>query len=137
MVDHFVEVHRQPDGKVWPRPDVSTGDHARHDAAAHATASSAPAVEPIDVYLMAYQWGFTPAALRLDLNARYRFHMMAVDVTHGAAIRIGAGSRITRLRTGALVEQELQFRLPGEYLVYCTVYCGMLHDRMRGTILVA
>jgi cytochrome c oxidase subunit II len=124
---------------VHPRAVAAAAgsDHAHHGAAEHAAAAAQSAAGPIDVYYMAYQWGFTPAVLRLGVNTPYRFRMMAVDVTHGAAIRIGAGSRVTRLRTGALVEQELQFTRPGEYFVYCTVYCGMLHDRMRGTILVA
>lgn len=138
LAENFVETWKLPDGSVHPRTaQAAGGDHARHGAAEHAAATGQSPAGPIDVYYMAYQWGFTPAVLRLDANARYRFRLMAVDVTHGAAIRIGAGSRITRLRTGALVEQEMQFTRPGEYLVYCTVYCGMLHDRMRGTIIVA
>ena len=137
LAANFVEAHRQPDGSVRPRPAGAGGDHAHHGAAEHAAAMQASAAQPIEVYLMAYQWGFTPATLRLDVNTRYRFRMMAVDVTHGAAIRIGAGSRITRLRAGALVEQELRFTRPGEHLVYCTSYCGLLHDRMRGRIIVA
>lgn len=139
LAKNFAETHKLPDGSVRPRAAATTGggDHALHEAAEHAAVTAQPAAESIDVYLMAYQWGFTPATLRLDVNARYRFRMMAVDVTHGAAIRIGAASRIIRLRAGALVEQELQFTKPGEYLVYCTSYCGLLHDRMHGKIIVA
>ena len=139
LAESFAETHKQPDGSVRPTAAATTGggDHALHGAAEHAAVTAQPAAEPINVYLMAYQWGFTPATLRLDVNARYRFRMMAVDVTHGAAIRIGAASRIIRLRAGALVEQELRFTKPGEYLVYCTSYCGLLHDRMRGKIIVA
>jgi heme/copper-type cytochrome/quinol oxidase subunit 2 len=63
--------------------------------------------------------------------------MMAMDIAHGAAIHLGAGSRIIRLRPGVLVEQELTFTAPAEHLVYCTVYCGLPHDRMQGRIIVA
>lgn len=136
FVENFTEAHKLPDGSVQPR-SAARGEHAHHGPAEHALPSALGGSEPIDVYLMAYQWGFTPATLRLDVNARYRFRMMAVDVTHGVAIRVGAASRITRLRSGSLIEREMTFTRPGEYLVYCTSYCGLLHDRMRARIIVA
>ena len=98
---------------------------------------AASAGGPDDVYLMAYQWGFEPGVLRLEANRPYRLRMMAVDVSHGAAIQFGRGSRIVRLRTNALVEQAMTFARPGEHLVYCTVYCGTGHARMQGRLIVA
>ncbi len=138
LAESFVEAHKLPDGSVRPRSTVATSgaDHALHGAAEHAAARAQSPAEPIDVYLMAYQWGYLPALLRLERDVPYRFRMMAVDVTHGAAIRIGNGSRVVRLRAGALIEQELRFTRPGEYLVYCTTYCGVVHDRMQGRIIV-
>jgi heme/copper-type cytochrome/quinol oxidase subunit 2 len=90
-----------------------------------------------EVYLMATQWAFAPATLRLATGVPYRLRMMAMDSAHGAAIALGSGSRIVRLRPGVLVEQELTFKQAGEYLVYCTVYCGLPHDRMQGRIIVS
>ncbi len=104
--------------------------------AGHGMAHPAPD-ETEDVYLMAYQWGFTPDVLRLDANRTYRLRMMAVDVSHGAAVRLGPGSRIVRLRANTLVEQTTTFSRPGEYLVYCTVYCGPGHARMQSRLIVA
>lgn len=137
LVERFVESYRLDDGSVRPRATgAAAGDpHAAHHTAAQAVAQAS--ADPIDVYLMAYQWGFTPATLRLERDTRYRFRMMAIDVTHGASIRIGPGSRIVRLRAGSLAELELQFKRSGEYLVYCTSYCGLLHDRMRASLIVA
>ena len=43
---------------------------------------------------------------------------------------------VVRLRPGVLVEQELTFQRAGEHLLYCTVYCGIAHDRMQGKIVV-
>jgi heme/copper-type cytochrome/quinol oxidase subunit 2 len=62
--------------------------------------------------------------------------MMTLDVAHGASLQLGRGARIVRLRPGTLVEQELTFTQPGEYLLYCTVYCGLAHDRMQGRVIV-
>jgi cytochrome c oxidase subunit II len=146
----FIEANKLADGSVRPRSGnvsplaASDASHAGlHDPAQHAQASLPTAtsgtrqrVAAVDVYLAAYQWGYLPAVLRLESGVPYRFHMMAVDVTHGASLRVGRGGHIIRLRAGTLVERELRFRRPGEHLVYCTIYCGMLHDRMQGKIIV-
>jgi heme/copper-type cytochrome/quinol oxidase subunit 2 len=63
--------------------------------------------------------------------------MMALDVSHGASLQLGRGSHIIRLRPGVMAERELTFTRPGEYLVYCTVYCGLGHDHMSATVIVA
>jgi cytochrome c oxidase subunit 2 len=129
----FVARHGLPDGSVRPVPLVVAADaHAGHGNVA--AGEGRPAA--VDVYLMAYRWGYEPATLRLGVGVPYRFRMMAVDTSHGASIQLGSASRIIRLRRGALVEQELTFTRPGDHLVYCTVYCGIAHDRMAGRILV-
>jgi cytochrome c oxidase subunit II len=92
---------------------------------------------PADVYLMAYRWGFEPATLRLAAGGRYRFRMMAVDVSHGAGLQLGLASHVVRLPSGVLVERVMGFSRPGRYLVYCTTYCGVPHHRMNSEIVVA
>jgi plastocyanin len=123
MMDHGA----MPGGQGMP-----TMDHG--GTAGHGESSAAG---PHEVYLMAYQWGFEPDFLRLDLGVPHRFRMMAVDVSHGASLQLGPASRIVRLRRNALVEQTVTFQRPGTYLVYCTLYCGAGHDRMFGRIVVA
>lgn len=156
--ERFAEEHKLADGSVWPgrpKPAMSTRELARleHTIDGHGHArphgeqgiGSEPSPPPpqtegrhgpIDVYLMAYQFGFLPAVLRLEAGVPYRFRMMAVDVAHGASVRVGPGARVVRLRPGVLVEQELTFQRAGEHLLYCTVYCGLAHDRMQGKIVV-
>jgi heme/copper-type cytochrome/quinol oxidase subunit 2 len=116
LAEAFAEQHKQADGSVAP-PSVKEA--------------------PTDVYVMAMQWGYLPAVLRLEPGVRYRFRMMAMDIAHGASIQLGTGARIIRLRPGVMVEQEMTFAKAGEHLVYCTVYCGLPHDRMQGRIVVA
>jgi plastocyanin len=157
LAERFAELHKLPDGSVQPRraqaaaaapkpePRAHASDghdhsHAAPQAAqeALAPAQEAPADEgPVDVYLIAYQFGFLPAVLRLEAGVPYRFRMMAVDVAHGATVRVAPGARVVRLRPGVLVEQELTFQRAGEHLLYCTVYCGLAHDRMQGKIIVS
>ena len=140
LMERFVERHKLPDGSVQPRrpaaPAAAAHGHAAHDAHPAAPEPAGPS-GPIEVYLMAYQFGFLPSVLRLESGVAYRFRMMAVDVAHGASVRVGPGSRIVRLRPGTLVEQELTFQRAGEHLLYCTVYCGLAHDRMQGRIVVS
>jgi hypothetical protein len=148
LAEAFAEEHKLPDGSVRPRarplppaaaPGPQDGGHgeAHGDMPGMVHAAPSPSEGPIDVYLMAMQWGYLPAVLRLEAGVPYRFRMMAMDVAHGASLQLGAGARIIRLRPGVLVEQGLSFAEPGEYLLYCTVYCGLPHDRMQGRIVVA
>ncbi len=132
------------------RGAAPAGAHEGHDATGHGMQTEAAAVAPgapgaghehadgpLDVYLAAGMWYYMPNALRLDAGRRYRFRMMALDLSHGASIQFGRGARMTRLHPGRVTETEMTFRKPGRYLVSCTVYCGPAHDTMQATIEVA
>lgn len=129
-----------PDAHAGHAPQVPAG-HGGHGAAEHAPQSAQAAhlhdtVEPIDVWLQAAQFYFEPWHLRLQTNQPYRFRMMASDVAHGASIQFGRGGRMIRLRPGQMVETEMTFRRPGDYLIYCTLYCGAAHDAMQARLSV-
>jgi heme/copper-type cytochrome/quinol oxidase subunit 2 len=128
--DYFVQKHAQEDGSVAPPAE----DHA-HGGHGHGAADAS--AEPVDVYLMAQKFSYSPDVLRLKAGQAYRFRMMAEDITHGASIHLGTASRIIRLRPNVVTEQTITFTKPGQYLVYCTVYCGQAHDAMQGRIIVA
>jgi heme/copper-type cytochrome/quinol oxidase subunit 2 len=144
MVDEFADRHRAVDGLVEPPWSISpsgsasdlgqgaTGDHA---AMGHSGDEASPTMPP-DVFLLAERWYFLPDALRLRRDVTYRFTMMAADVSHGASFQLGIGGHIIRLRRGVVTRRDLAFTAPGEYLLYCTVYCGVGHDQMIGKIIV-
>ncbi len=140
--DYFVQRYAQPDGSVNPHASedahshAATGHHHSHAAEHHGLGHNASA-EPVDIYLMAQKFAYTPDVLRLKAGQPYRLRMMAEDITHGASIQLGAASRIIRLRPNVVTEQVITFTKPGVYLVYCTVYCGQAHDAMQGRIIVA
>ena len=143
--DFFVQKYARKDGSVDPHAggdahshdgDAHAGDghdDGGHGAAAHGHGTAG---EPVDVYLMAQKFAYSPDVLRLKAGVPYRFRMMADDITHGASIQLGAASRIIRLRPNLVTEQTITFTRPGTYLVYCTVYCGQAHDAMQGRIVV-
>lgn len=158
----FSERFRLPDGSVYPRRIEAMGanmmdPHAGHNmngsamametpasapaatnnADAHTSQIAAPAMgkdDPIDILMTAGKWFYLPNALRLDAGQRYRFRMMALDVSHGASIQFGRGGRMMRLQPGRIAEADLRFDRPGRFLVHCSVYCGEAHDVMQASI---
>ncbi len=150
MTEEFLAHYRQVDGSILVEPGTASqpmagmtmapdANDATHDmpGMAEQTLQHDEAVPPLDVFMIAQQWSFDPSELRLRTGIPYRFRMMAVDAAHGASLQLGRGSHIIRLPKGVLVERELTFTEPGEYLLYCTIYCGEGHQFMNGKIEVA
>ncbi|MCH9052955.1 MAG: hypothetical protein IIA72_18130 [Proteobacteria bacterium] len=92
--------------------------------------------EPIDLYLMAMRFSYVPNVLRLRRGVPYRFRMMSMDVNHGASIHTGFAGHIMRRPAQTMVEMVMTFSEPGEFMIYCTVYCGEGHSQMKGKIIV-
>ena len=92
--------------------------------------------EPIDVYLMAMRFSYMPRVLRLERSVPYRFRMMSMDVNHGVSIHTGFAGHIMRRPAQTMVEMVMTFPEPGEFMIYCTVYCGVGHSQMKGKIIV-
>ncbi|MFN3656888.1 MAG: hypothetical protein ACK4UO_06510 [Pseudolabrys sp.] len=162
--EEFVARFSRPDGSIvlggaeTPAAPAETpapaAGHDAHGAAQHgaldahqpqaptdhghgAVLANAGATEPTDLYLLAYRFGFAPDDIRLELGKPYRLRMMSPDITHGASLQLGRGSRVIRLRPNVVSEQTITFNRPGPVLVYCTTFCGPGHDVMKARILVA
>jgi heme/copper-type cytochrome/quinol oxidase subunit 2 len=134
--------------------EMVSGAHAKtadaHEIAARSMAEAMPAAAgegaeehghdegkgPIDVYMMAMQFSYMPEVIRLQHGVPYRFRMMSMDVNHGASIHTGFAGHIMRRPARQVVEMTMSFTEPGEYMIYCTVYCGDGHDQMKGKIIV-
>jgi heme/copper-type cytochrome/quinol oxidase subunit 2 len=113
------------------------GAPASSEHAAHGSAPGHGTEEPADVYLHAFRFGFAPDEIRLAAGKSYRLRMMTSDITHGASLQLGRGSRIIRLRPNLVSELTIAFNRGGPVLVYCTVFCGAAHDAMKARLLVA
>lgn len=150
LTEEFVARYSQEDGSVavdrtgdtLPMAGMTMPSHA--DSSEHempgmeaTTMAHGGTIPPADVFLLAQQWSFEPLDLRLRRDVPYRFRMMAVDAAHGASLQLGQGSHVIRLPKGVLVERQMTFTEPGEFLLYCTVYCGEGHQFMSGKIRVA
>ena len=88
------------------------------------------------VYMYARQFSYFPSTVCLEAGSRYRLVLMSIDVVHGASIQLGDHSLMVRLPRGVPVELELEFDEPGEYMVYCSYYCGIGHPYMSAKIIV-
>ncbi len=159
ITEKFVGDLSLPDGSVRPTRQWTAsmaamgGGHEGREGEAARMASPAettPAVareeeeghdrdeggELIDVYLMAIRFSYVPTVLRLERGVPYRFRMMSMDVNHGASIHTGFAGHIMRRPAKTMVEMVMTFPDPGEYMIYCTVYCGEGHSQMKGKIIV-
>ena len=112
-------------------PQLASAEaHDDGSAAAHDDA------EPIAVYMMAMRYAYEPEVLRLEQDVPYRFRIMSMDANHGASVNVGFAGHIMRRPARQMAEMTMTFTETGEYLVYCTVYCGLGHDMMKGKIIV-
>ena len=158
LTEEFIEANQLPDGSVKPgygsvAAGIPRDGHGDDDHAATPRMSMAgddghgteggplrgdhAEEESLDVYMIATRYGYEPGVLRLDTMVPYNFKFMAVDADHGASINLRFAGHMIRCPAKTLAEKTLAFTSPGEYLVYCTVYCGEGHDLMMGKIIVA
>jgi cytochrome c oxidase subunit 2 len=83
----------------------------------------------------AFQYGFDPDPLVVRAGERVRLLVKSRDVTHGAMIPEVDFS--TTMPPGNRKEAEFNAPAqPGEYPVFCSVFCGPDHGDMKGRLLV-
>ena len=142
--------HEDREDEAGEHRDMATAMEPSEAARTASSAETMPAVdreeeeghgsaqggEPIDVYLMAMQFSYMPNVLRLERGVPYRFRMMSMDVNHGASIHTGFAGHIMRRPAQTMSEMVMTFSEPGEFMIYCTVYCGEGHSQMKGKIIV-
>jgi cytochrome c oxidase subunit II len=144
ITSRFIEDLSLPDGSVRPTREwmaSAGGDNKQEEKSAAMPQQGSEAVkdeadQPIDVYLKAMRFSYEPRVLRLKRGIPYRFRVMSIDVNHGASIHTGLAGHIMRRPAKTLTEMVMTFSQFGEFMVYCTVYCGAGHDQMKGKIIV-
>lgn len=118
-----------PDGTAMSEAEFRAGWQAM---AGQGDGRTAVRVTGDDVYLLARQWAFAPDLL-VEPNHRYRFHFLAEDVVHSAAI----GGNEVLLWPGKVATVVLTTPGDGRLALLCGEYCGLGHSRMSGSIEVA
>lgn len=82
---------------------------------------------------MAEAGGWTPAYLTTQVGEPLRLRLTSDDVAHGFAVGQTDWPEVM-VMPGQVTQAVLTFERPGAYTFYCTVWCGVNHWRMRGTI---
>ncbi len=87
--------------------------------------------------IKAPQWNFNPGIIKVNPGETVRFIVTSVDITHGFAINeLGVN---LPLSPGVAVAREVVIPpdiAEGTYTMYCSVFCGIGHPYMKGSVIV-
>lgn len=87
-----------------------------------------------NAYILAYAFGFSPEIMEVPRGAEIHFYITSKDVVHGFAI---PRTNVNLMAVpGEINHVAYTFDKPGEYLVLCNEYCGLLHEQMAAKIIV-
>ncbi len=87
--------------------------------------------------ISASQWYFGPGSIKVNPGETVRFIVTSVDITHGFAINemdvnlpLAPSGEIAR-------EVVVPADIPeGTYTMYCSIFCGIGHPYMKGSIII-
>lgn len=122
-----------PPADAYSQPSDAFARTAESYASAHRVGErdGVPVVRPPpggDVPVIARRFEFWPV-LELKAGQRYRLHVASVDTVHTLVV---AGREVSLL-PGQVRVVEVAPSAPGPLALQCGEYCGLGHNRMRGT----
>ena len=94
-----------------------------------------PAGEIREIEIVAGRYSFAPDTIEVAEGERVRLVVRSVDVTHGLAIE-SLGVDVEIPADGETVTIDLDTPPAGAYDFTCSVFCGVGHGRMAGTLTV-
>lgn len=84
--------------------------------------------------VVAAMFSFTPDPIEVPAGTRVTFRVTSSDVIHGFQV---VGTNANAMAVPGYVSQfSVTFDRPGEYLIACNEYCGVLHHGMVGKLIV-
>jgi cytochrome c oxidase subunit 2 len=87
--------------------------------------------------ISAQQWYYEPAIIKVNPGDTVRFMVTSQDIMHGFAIN-EVGINLP-LSPGVAVSHEVVIPpnlTEGTYTMYCSIFCGIGHPYMKGTIVI-
>jgi cytochrome c oxidase subunit 2 len=87
-----------------------------------------------EITVMAKQWQFEPAEIRVKQGDKVRLVIESVDVEHGFALP--SFNINEKLMPGKKMTVEFVADKKGEFPFFCNVYCGQGHSEMNGKLIV-
>jgi cytochrome c oxidase subunit 2 len=86
------------------------------------------------VSVVAQMFQFGPDTIEVPANRPVTFRLTSADVVHGFEI---AGTNANAMAVPGYVTQfTVTFPRPGEYVIACNEFCGLLHHNMVGKLIV-
>lgn len=87
-----------------------------------------------EAVVVARTWSFSPPEIRVPVGAQIDFTATTLDVIHGFNVE---GTHLNMmLIPGQISRNTYRFTEPGEYLLICHEYCGLLHHTMAAKVVV-
>ncbi len=86
------------------------------------------------VTVVAQMFSFSPDPIEIPANRPVTFRLTSADVIHGFQV-VGTNANVMVV-PGYVSQFSMTFKQPGEYIVGCNEYCGLLHHAMVGTLIV-
>lgn len=98
-----------------------------------------PGVEILDdgrvvVSMVAEMFFFSPDPVEIPAGRPVTFRITSPDVIHGLEV-VGTNANAMVI-PGYVSQFTITFDEPGEYLILCHEYCGLLHHEMVGRLIV-
>jgi cytochrome c oxidase subunit II len=100
---------------------------------------SAPAVTrrpdgSVVVTVVASMFAFNPDPIEVPAHAPVTFRLTSADVVHGFQV---VGTNANAMAVPGYVSQfTVTFDTPGEHIIACNEYCGLMHHAMVGKVIV-
>jgi cytochrome c oxidase subunit 2 len=86
------------------------------------------------VSVVATMFAFGPDPIEIPANQPVTFRITSGDVMHGFQV-IGTNANAMAI-PGYVSQFTMSFPKPGEYVIACHEYCGILHHQMVGKLIV-
>jgi cytochrome c oxidase subunit 2 len=86
------------------------------------------------VTVVAQMFSFAPDPIEVPANRPVTFRLTSPDVMHGFQI-VGTNANAMVI-PGYVSQFMVTFRNPGEYIIGCNEYCGLMHHNMVGKLIV-
>jgi cytochrome c oxidase subunit 2 len=86
------------------------------------------------VAIVAQLFSFNPNPIEVPANRPVTFRLTSADVIHGFEV-VGTNAN-AMIIPGYVSQFTITFTKPGEYIVGCNEYCGLLHHSMVGKLIV-
>ena len=87
--------------------------------------------------ISAEQWSYAPAILKVNPGDKIKFTVTSKDIMHGFSINeLGINLALSPdvgVVYQAVIPQDMP---PGTYTMYCSIFCGIGHPYMKGSILI-